>query len=380
MNKLKTMMVALFCALALSACGSSDDTSSSSNNGSSNNSQNNDNNKPSEQPSTNTTAFAKGADVSWVTEMLADGKTFNNGKVTDLDGFMSYMKSLGVNSIRMRVWVNPQNEGTSYCDVNDVTKKAVAARKAGMKLMIDFHYSDTWADPSNQKVPKAWSSYSFAQMKQAVRDHTKSVLEALKTAGVDSVEWVQVGNETNDGMLWNDNDASVTGKCSKNPSNFAAYVTAGYTAAKSVYPKTKVVVHLAEGQNASLYSWMFGVLKKYSASYDVIGMSLYPEDSNWSSYISSCIANIKSLKTTFGKDVVISEIGMAWDSSQADSFVKTLLTDTKATDGCEGIFYWEPEVYGGWKPADYTTKGWNAYTKGAFDTTGSATTAFQEFK
>lgn len=377
MNKLKTMMVALCCALALSACGSSDDTTSSNNGG--NNNNNSGTTTPSEQPSTNTTAFVKGADVSWVTEMLADGKTFNNGKVKDLDGFMSYMKSLGVNSIRLRVWVDPKNEGTSYCDVADVTKKAVAARKAGMKLIIDFHYSDTWADPGNQKVPKAWSSYTFAQMKQAVSDHTQSVLSALKSAGVDSVEWVQVGNETSDGMLWNDNDISVTGKCSKNPSNFAAYITAGYNAAKRVYPKTKVVVHLAEGQNSFLYTWLFGLLKKYNASYDIIGMSLYPEDSNWSSYITDCIANIKSLKSTFGKDVIISEIGMTWNSSQADSFIKTILANAKTTDGCEGVFYWEPEVYGGWKPADYTAKGWNAYGKGAFDTTGSATTAFQEF-
>ncbi len=334
-----------------------------------------------------TSTFAKGADVSWLTEMENDNKKFydKNGNSTEC---LSLLKSLGTNAIRLRVWVNPDG---GWCGKDDVVKKAVRAQQAGMRIMIDFHYSDIWADPKRQTVPAAWESYTFEQMKQAVSNHTNEVLSALKAKSVD-VEWVQVGNETRDGMLWGKNtgtvtspkydkeDAAVSGRCSKNPSNFAAYVNAGYDAVKAVYPKAKVVVHVDEGQTLSRYTWLFGQLKNKGGKWDVIGMSLYPDDSTWQTYANNCLANITSLSKTYGCNVVISEIGMQYDSSYASTFMKKMVDGCKAISTCEGIFYWEPEVYGGWKPANYTKLGWNAYTKGAFDDTGRPTSVFDAYK
>ena len=250
--------------------------------------------------------FAKGADVSWLTEMEQDGVKFydQNGKATEC---MKLLREEGTNSIRLRVWVNPEG---GWCAKNDVIAKACRAQALGYRLMIDFHYSDTWADPGNQKVPAAWQNYTFEQMKQAVADHTKDVLSALKERGVTNVEWVQVGNETRDGMLFS-SDEAVTGKASKNAANFAAYVNAGYDAVKAVYPQAKVVVHVDEGNNLGRYTWLFGELKKKGGKWDIIGMSLYPEDNNWQDLTTNCLKNIKTLSEQYNCIVIVSVCGGA---------------------------------------------------------------------
>lgn len=340
---------------------------------------NDDNTTPEKEKTYDMSGFAKGADVSWITEMEQNGKKFYNasGKATEC---MALLRDLGMNSIRLRVWVNPKD---GWNGKNDVVAKAWRAQQLGMRLMIDFHYSDTWADPGKQGVPAAWKNYDFEQMKQAVADHTKDVLNALKARGV-NVEWVQVGNETTDGMLWNDEagDAAlkVTGRASKNMANFVAYINAGYDAVKAIYPEAKVIVHLDKGNNLSQYTWMFDGLKQNGAKWDVIGMSLYPEDSNWTELTDNCLANIQTLSDKYNCDVVISEIGMNWDSDQAAPMMKKMVDGCKAISTCEGIFYWEPEVYNDWKPANYTTLGWGAYQKGAFDKSGKPTDVFDAFK
>lgn len=334
--------------------------------------------KPSyEDPS----GFAKGADVSWLTEMESDDVKFYDatGKAQEC---MSLLRSLNVNAARFRVWVNPTG---GWCGKDDVVAKAWRAQQLGMRVMIDFHYSDTWADPANQKVPAAWLSYSRDEIRAAVANHTTEVLMALKAKGVD-VEWVQVGNETPDGMLYmNASGQKVSDEVSGcvsdgHADNFAAYVNAGYDAVKSVYPNAKVIVHVDGGDNLSRSQWLFNKLKGAGGKWDVIGLSFYPEESTWQTQTSQCTANIKTLSSQYGCNVVVSEVGMAWDSSNAAQMMKTLVDGCKAIAACEGVFYWEPEVYNNWKPAIYETLGWNAYTKGAFDKTGKPTAVFNAYK
>ena len=330
---------------------------------------NDDNATPDKEKTYDMSGFAKGADVSWITEMEQNGKKFYNAndKATEC---MALLRDLGMNSIRLRVWVNPED---GWNGKNDVVAKAWRAQQLGMRLMIDFHYSDTWADPGKQGVPAAWKNYDFEQMKQAVANHTKEVLNALKERGV-NVEWVQVGNETTDGMLWNDEDGDaalkVTGRASKNMANFAAYINAGYDAVKAVYPEAKVIVHLDKGNNLSQYTWMFDGLKAAGAKWDVIGMSLYPEDDNWQTVTDDCLANISTLAARYNKKVMMCEIGMAWDSENAAAMMQKMVEGCKANASCLGIFYWEPECYGNWKE----------YNKGAFDANGKPTAAFDAFK
>lgn len=308
------------------------------------------------------TVFAKGADLSWITEMEKSNIKFYNASGTAMEA-TALMKSLGMNSIRLRVWVNPSD---GWCNTQDLLVKALRAKNLGMRIMIDFHYSDTWADPGSQTKPAAWTSLSFTDLKTAVATHTTEVLNVLKTNNI-TPTWVQVGNETGNGMLWEDGKASVS------MANYAALTTTGYNAVKAVFPNAKVIVHLQGGQDNSLFRWLFDGLVANGAKWDVIGMSLYPSTTNWSTYNTQCLANMNDMVSRYGKEVMICEVGMSWDSPAiAKSFLTDLIAKTKTVTNNKGlgVFYWEPEAYGNWK----------SYTLGAFDSTGKPTAAMDAFK
>lgn len=307
------------------------------------------------------TNLAKGADVSWLTQMEAAGIKFYDNSNTAQD-CIQLLGTLGINSIRLRVWVNPSG---GWCNTADVVAKAIRAKKAGMKILIDFHYSDTWADPANQTKPAAWQTQDFATLQTSVYTHTVSVLNALKTAGI-TPDWVQVGNETNNGMLWPD------GMASANMANFAKLITAGYNGVKSVSTSTKVIVHLSNGYDTSLFKWMFDGLKANNASYDVIGMSLYPTAANWLSYNQQCLVNMNNMITRYSKEVMICEVGMSVTSAaDCKSFITDLLTKVNSLPGNKGlgVFYWEPEAY----------NNWQGYGLGAFGNNGVPTVAMNAF-
>ena len=307
------------------------------------------------------TTFAKGADVSWLTQMEASGVKFYDSNGTEQE-CMSLLKSLGMNTIRLRAWVNPTG---GYNNTADVLAKAVRAKNLGMHVMIDFHYSDTWADPGNQTKPAAWAGQDFPTLKTSLATYTTGVLTALKNGGV-SPEWVQVGNETNDGMLWPEGKASV------NMSNFAQLVTAGYDAVKGVFPSAKVIVHISNGYDNSLFRWMFDGLQSNSAKYDVIGMSMYPAASNYAALNNQCLANMNDMVARYNKEVMVVEAGMSWDNAAAcNAFLTDLISKTKSVTGGKGIgvLYWEPEAY----------NNWQGYTLGAFDNSGKPTIALNAF-
>ncbi|MEO7767325.1 MAG: glycosyl hydrolase 53 family protein [Ferruginibacter sp.] len=308
--------------------------------------------------------FVKGADLGWVTEMEASGKKFYNAAGVETDGFV-LMKSLGMNTIRLRVWVNPN---PSWNNAADVVAKAVRAKNAGLRLLIDFHYSDSWADPGKQTKPAAWATMSFTELKNALSVHTTDVLNQLKTAGV-TPEWVQVGNETNDGMLWPE------GRASTNMGNYAQLVTAGNDAVKAVFASAKVIVHVSNGWDNALFRWNIGGLISNGAKFDVIGMSLYPSyvGAGWASANQQCLANMNDMVSSYNKEVMIVEVGMPWDqAAECKLFITDLIAKTISVAGNKGlgVLYWEPQCYGGWK----------GYTLGAFDNSGKPTVAMDAFK
>jgi arabinogalactan endo-1,4-beta-galactosidase len=348
----KKLFVVLACCLTI-ACKKSADTGGGGNT--------NPGGGTTTNPVTDTN-FAKGADVSWLTEMEAAGRKFYNSAGTQQE-CMQLLKSLGMNSIRLRVWVNPTN---GWCNTADVVAKAIRAKALGMKILLDFHYSDSWADPGKQPKPAAWSAQSFTDLKQSVATHTTVVLTALKSNGI-TPAWVQVGNETNDGMLWPD------GRASTNMNNFAQLITAGYNAVKAVNDSIKVIVHISNGYDNVLFRWMFDNLKNNSAQWDIIGMSLYPTVANWSSLNTQCFANMSDMATRYGKPVMIVEIGMSWtDAAACNSFITDLIGKVKSVAAGKGlgVFYWEPEGY----------NNWQGYSLGAFDNSGKPTEALNAFK
>lgn len=322
----------------------------------------NDDDKPvfPETPTYDMSGFAKGADVSWLTEMEKAGNKFytSTGRETEC---MSLLRDLGMNAIRLRVWVNPAD---GWCNKSDVLVKAWRAHQLGMRLMIDFHYSDSWADPGQQTKPAEWSSYTLDELKTAVAHHTKDVLNALKTQGI-TPEWVQVGNETGNGMLWDE------GKADKNMAGYAALTTSGYEAVKAIFPDAKVIVHLQSGNDNSLYRWLFDGLKENGGKWDVIGMSLYPQADTWQTMNNECISNMKDMIERYNSEVILCEVGMPWDDAEScKNFLTDLLAQSKAITQCLGIFYWEPQC----------PSSWNGYTLGAFDNNGRPTEALDAFK
>jgi len=308
-------------------------------------------------------ALVKGADVSWTSEIEANGISYYNRSGVKEDIF-TIMKEEGMTAARLRVWVNPADGW--YSGTQDVVAKAKRAKAAGLSVLIDFHYSDTWADPGQQTKPAAWSSYTFTQLENAVYNSTVYTLQALKDAGV-TPTWVQVGNETSNGMLWND------GMASANMKNYAWLTNSGYNATKSIFPNAKVVVHLANCYNNTNARWLFDGLVANSASFDVIAFSDYPTNvsgSTWQTVNTQCLANLKDMVSRYGKEVMIAEIGVPWDNTSAKTIIADMITKLATVSKAIGIFYWEPEALPSWK----------GYTMGAMDATGKATAAWDAFK
>lgn len=310
--------------------------------------------------STLDTPIYKGADISWVTQMESSGLKFYNSAGTATDCFQ-LMQSLEINVIRLRVWVNPAG---GWCGTRDVVNKALRAHALGQRILLDFHYSDTWADPGHQTKPAAWATYDLPTLVSTVTSYTRGVLDTLKTAGV-VPSWVQVGNEVDNGMLW------PNGKASDSMANFAALVTAGYKAVKAVSDTTQVIVHVSNGWNNSLFRWVFDGLTAGNAQYDIIGMSLYPADA-WQSYNDSCAINMNDMVSRYKKPVMICEVGMPEsEAPNCEAFITDLIHKVRAVPGKQGlgVLYWEPESY----------NNWQNYGLGAFDNTGKPTVAMNAF-
>ncbi len=310
-----------------------------------------------------TPAFAKGADVSWVTEMEAANYKFYNRAGAQQDLFQLLQADYALNTIRLRVWVNPAN---GYNGPADVLAKAQRAQALGLRLLIDFHYSDDFADPGKQTKPAAWQSYTLAQLKQAVYDHTTAVLTLLKTNGI-TPEWVQVGNETNDGMLWPEGHITVNGFAP-----FAQLVDQGYAAVKAVSPTTKVIVHFANGQDNGAFRYFFDNLQANNARWDVMGLSLYPNESTWPTFTAQAQANMNDLVARYpGKEVMVVEVGMAnYTPIATRQMLLDLIAKTQAVPNSKGlgVVYWEPEAY-----------NWMNYNLGAWGADGHATAALDGF-
>lgn len=319
--------------------------------------------EPKPQPEPVSAGFTRGADVSWLTQMEKEGCKFYKTDGTQSE-CMALLKCYGIDAIRLRVWVNPKD---GWCGKDDVVAKARRAKDLGLRVMIDFHYSDWWADPGKQNKPEAWKSLDFEGLKKAVADHTKDVLNALKAAGV-APEWIQIGNETTGGMLWPDGQNYTD-------AGFVSYIqlhNAGYDAAKAVFPQAKALVHVDNGWKWETLDWFFKNFKIKGGKCDLIGLSLYPESSNWQQYNLQICENIKKLYDAYGKETLVCELGMEWtEAATCNRFIQDLIQRTKDMEAshCCGVMYWEPEGY----------HAWSGYSKAAFDNSGKPTAAMEGF-
>ena len=315
----------------------------------------------------NKLAFAKGADVSWLPQMEATGYRFydTDGKEKDC---LQLLKERGMNTIRLRVFVNPsQDKASGHCSKEETVAMALRAQKAKMRIMIDFHYSDTWADPAKQAKPAAWANLSFDALQNKVYEHTFNVLTALKKAGV-TPEWVQVGNEIPGGMLWPDGSTN-------NWAQLAQLLNKGYEATKAVNAKIKVIVHVDEGNNNEKFRWFFDKATEHQVKYDVIGLSYYPFwiKKDYSETIADLQKNLNDMASRYQKEVMVVEVGGVDEQVQntkelLDATIKAVraVPDHKGL----GVLYWEPQG----------AKSWSGYGLSAWQPDGKPSPALDAFK
>ena len=312
-------------------------------------------------------SFSKGADVGWLPQMEATGYKFY-----DTDGIekdcLQLLKDRGMNTIRLRVWVNPNDDKASgHCSKEETVVMALRAQQMGMRIMIDFHYSDSWADPAKQFKPKAWENHTFSELMTDVYDHTFDVLTALKAVGV-TPEWVQVGNEIPGGMLWPEGST-------KNWSQLAQLLNKGYEATKAIDAKIKVIVHVDEGNNNEKFRWFFDNATANNVKYDVIGLSYYPFwiKKDYTETIADLAYNLNDMVARYNKEVMIVEVGGIDEEVQN---TKELLAATiKAVRAVPnnkglGVLYWEPQG----------AKSWSGYSLSAWQKDGKPSPALDAFR
>jgi arabinogalactan endo-1,4-beta-galactosidase len=317
----------------------------------------------------------KGADVSSLRKHLDRGAVFRDSGGAAVDP-LALLRANGVNYGRLKVWVNPADGYNNRARVLDM---ATRIKAQGMRLLVDFHYSDAWADPGQQNKPAAWRSYSVAQLRQAVYDHTFDVLSGLAAQGTPA-DMAQIGNEINDGMLWPE------GRASTNWANLAGFLTAGAQAARAASSSTRVVLHLAEGGNNSQHRWWFDNAVSRGVPFDVIAVSHYLY---WHGSAASLRANLIDLASRYGRDVFVAETAYGFTTAQDDaepnifnaslasagghpaspagqvSALRAVMDAVAAVPNGRGlgVFYWEPTwtaVSGsGWDPTNPSSgNGW----------------------
>jgi arabinogalactan endo-1,4-beta-galactosidase len=303
-------------------------------------------------------AFAYGADISWLPAMEASGYQFyyRNGTSGDL---LNILKTdFGINAIRLRTWVNPSNDLMSGI-LDQATTIALAKRvhQAGMSVMIDFHYGDSWNSVGHQTCPAAWQGLTFNNLQSTLYNYTYNYLTALKNEGV-TPAWVQIGNETNSGLC---------GYSPNNPVQMVGLFNAGYDAVKAVSPSTIAMIHLA-GPQRPLENFLNPFFDNGGKT-DMIGFSSYASLAD-----QAVVADrVEYFRNLYNKPVMMAEVGGAWNKAQEN---KTKLTNwinrMKNIGGNgTGVFYWEPQ----------SPPGFNGgYTMGALDENMRWTAAMDAYR
>ncbi len=299
--------------------------------------------------------FILGMDISSVLSLEKSGVKYYDFDGNEADLF-KILSDAGVNYIRVRVWNDPfDSEGNGYgggnCDINAAVEIGKRATKYGMKLLVDFHYSDFWADPGKQMVPKAWKDMKIDDKKQALYDYTRESLEKLKKAKVD-VGMVQLGNETN---------GSLCGE--KIWMNIYYLMDAGSRATREIFPEAMIAVHFTNPEKVTNIADYAKKLNYYNLDYDVFASSYYPF---WHGTLDNLATVLSNVAETYGKKVMVAETSYAFTAEDTDFFGNTIsggsavtknypytvqgqancfrdVVETianKTTNGI-GVFYWE---------------------------------------
>jgi arabinogalactan endo-1,4-beta-galactosidase len=290
--------------------------------------------------------------LSFLRQAEARGTQFKDGGVTR-PGLQIFQEH-GYNWIRLRLFQTPSTQPRPLPnDLAYTIALAQDARKHGMKFLLDYHYSDTWADPAKQFMPKAWEGKTHAELLTAVHDYTRDTIVAFREASV-MPDMVQIGNEITPGMLWPD------GKLPENWGNFADLIKAGIAgveAGRADAPRPRIMIHIEKGGNRERTKYFYDNLLQRGVEFDVIGQSYYPW---WHGSLLDLRDNLAFMAETYRKEIVIVEVAYNWrpteylnspppfpetPEGQRDFLdeVHRLVLATPHGLG-KGVFWWEPAV------------------------------------
>ena len=268
-----------------------------------------------------------GADISFLPELEARGVKFSD-KGVQKDA-IEILKDHGFNYVRLRIFNNPSADSgyspkKGFCDLQHTLQMAKRIKKAGLKFLLDFHYSDTWADPGKQFKPAAWKGLSFSELTKALHDYTREVMLALKQQNT-LPDMVQPGNEINHGIVWPDGRVN-------NLDSLSQLLKAGITAVKEVAPSTIIILHVALGGQHDESVWFIDNMLARGVQFDVIGESYYPK---WHGTLDDLKNNLTSLAKRYQQDIMVVEY------SQLKQEVNKIAFDLPGGKG-KGTCIWEP--------------------------------------
>ncbi len=295
--------------------------------------------------------YAVGADLSFLKQAEDRGTVFKDDNVGKPG--LQIFKDHGYNWIRLRVFHTPAQLPNN---LEYTVALAKAAKQLGYKFLLDFHYSDTWADPGKQFIPKAWENLTHEAMVEALRNYTRDTIVAFREAGA-FPDMVQIGNEITNGMLWPD------AKLPQNWDHFADFIKAGIAgveAGKGDRPRPRIMIHIDKGGDRVATQRFFDKLNSYQVNYDVIGQSYYPW---WHGTLLDLRENLAFMAKTYQKDIIVVEAAYNWTPGNyrdkpapfpetpegQKEFWEEVNGIVMATPDCRGIglFWWEPAVGGG---------------------------------
>jgi len=307
--------------------------------------------------------FIRGVDVSFIPEKEDYGAVFkDNGKAKDP---LQIFKDHGINYIRLKLWHTPAD---GYNSLEKILYMAKRIKEKELGFLLNFHYSDTWADPGKQIKPAAWRDLSFPDLRDSLYNYTYKVINALKKQGT-LPQMVQVGNEITPGMLWEDGRVGGEWETEEQWRNFTDLLKAGIKAINDVLEpgeEVKIMIHIDRGGDNKASRWFFDNLLKYDVQFDIIGQSYYPW---WHGTFQDLTQNLNDLAMRYDKDINVVETAYPWtlqwferghnivgDSGQLHEgypasvngqyqFLKKLIEIVKEVPNNKGngIFYWAPE-------------------------------------
>ncbi|HEG1707534.1 TPA: arabinogalactan endo-beta-1,4-galactanase [Enterobacter cloacae] len=313
--------------------------------------------------------FIKGADISTLLEAEQHGAKFYNQNGQQQDA-IAILKANGVNYVRLRLWVDPQDaSGKTYGGGSNNLENTIALAKRvkaqGLKLLLDFHYSDFWTDPGKQFKPKAWEKMDYPQLKTEIHDYTRDTIARFKQEGV-LPDMVQIGNEINGGMLWP--EGKSWGQGGGEFDRLAGLLNAAISGLKENLTggeQVKIMLHLAEGTKNDTFRWWFDEIAKRGVPFDIIGLSMY---TYWNGPISALKANMDDISKRYNKDVIVVEAAYGYTLDNCDNAENSFQAKEEKDGGYpgtvqgqydyihdlmqsvidvpdhrgKGIFYWEP--------------------------------------